>query len=1295
MSRWRCDQLKMDLRWSVMLLALFFAMASWFFPRSACADECSPYIGDMTINEIYELGNEAWVETRLLDTALSSTVYDQWSIRLCDGGSCRTYPVSGGQVLYSEAYPSWITLTVDKSYVDLLINGGMDLVLRDENGLTVDYLSVNNYDAHRPDCSSFLYPTETGSLTSSQKGIFREPDGTGPWMELEGSGATGEPTRGFDNDDQQLVAHYALEGNADDSSINGLDGSSQGSVTYQRAVICDGVQLDGTGYLQVPDNDLLDMRDALTVMAWIHPDSLGVSGHDNLYSLLSKDENYEFHVQSDGSLYWWWGAGSFSTGSGEIVAGEWTHVAFVYSRTDGIMRIFVNGQQVASYAYSDSLTVNGNPFLIGADIATGGSELTGRRFYGSIDEVRLYNTALSSAEISDLMNATDPCALPTPLAEWRFDECGYDGVAALAEDAQGNYDLTAQGDVESEAAGVVGRAAVLDDSSDHFLAGADVPLNDAWTVSTWFRLPYSAEEGSRYHVLGSMAGGGDLMWVDDQTGQWGVWDGSSDATGSFLFSSLTTGWHHMVLTGTTERVWSWGWGWTWRDRTVLYIDGARVDAVNLRSNGDLHYVGTSYDTYGGNQGFRAALDEYLVFDQALDEDNVLELYQLQSEGRNLDGTLREEILCGPGIDHFEIIHDGSALTCAPESVTVRACADDADPCALYAGDVEVTLSPSGWIDGDTQTLSGGIGVFHLRHTTAETVTLSVTGDPAAEQALQCSDGSGGSSCDLTFYESGFLFELPNLESCQTSSTVAIQAVRMDDDTQACIGDDSFAGTTRQVSFTSSYVSAKTGSLPVSVKGNADAAFADLPAVAQLNFDATASGSFTFSYDDAGSVTLSASFTGSGDEAGLQMSGSDTFVAYPNHLQVIAANPDDATLLNNTTSSGDPHWPAGEDFALEVTGVCADNSETPSFAWQTDLNVLDYLPLGGQAGNFTPASLAAADYTDGVAESTASYSEVGIVTLQAQASDYLEPGIDVTGAGTIGRFTPYQFALSWYQNPELVPGCALGGFTYVGQSFGYNAAPVVKVTALNKEGGITANYTDSDWWKITQATLLSGRSYSASEGTLEFSGGGVSISYPVEEDGSGTLTYDAVSEMKFFRGAPTAPFDADIDLEVNVADDDGISAPGPLSFTDIPFAGEASGMNADEMRWGRMVLHNAYGSELTPLAMPLRAEYYNGSSFVTNADDHCTSVSAAQLSQTGTVTSSATLNSPLSAGDAGLVFSAPNATGYIDVQLDLSAMPWLRYDWDGDGSNDDDPSARASFGLYEGSPAMIYLRESFR
>ncbi|APG27861.1 hypothetical protein A7E78_08455 [Syntrophotalea acetylenivorans] len=1271
--------------------------------QPAQADDCSDYVNKATINEIYDLGSETWVEVRLLEP-LDSSVYENWSLRLCaknNNAGCHDYSLSFGEILYQEIYPDWIRVNVNSADVNLQKNGGMDIVLRDQGGQAVDYLSVNDYHAQSTNCLSFKYPTATGQLHSSPKGIYRDPDGKGPWVELGSPGANGEPTEGYDNDDQsgpiELVAYYALEGDVTDSSGNGHTGTSQGTVTYGRAKVCDGVYLAGSGFLQVPDNDDFDIADELTVMAWVHPDSLSVAGHDNLYSFLSKDTNYEFHVQSNGSIMWWWGSGSLTTSAGLIQPGVWQHVAFVYSRAAGQMRIYLNGSQVASRPFSASLPLNSDPFYIGSDKATGGGEMSGRRFYGAIDEVRVYSGALSTSQISDLMNQADPCALPAPLAEWRFDECNYTAAGALAVDTQGSHAAVAQGGVASEASGKVGRAAELDQSTESFITGNDVPMNGDWSVSTWFRMPFTNVDGSRYHVLGAMAGGGhDLLWLDSRNNyRWGGWANSSIATGSFRFGTLADGWHHLVLLGQ---------GGT----TLLYVDGSYRDQVPLQAQGNLHYLGTSFEISGGEEGFRAPLDEFIVFDEVLDQTQIDSLYQLQSQGRNLDGSLRAEIFCGTTIDHFEIIHDGSALTCAAEAVTVRACTD-ADCNSLYTDPVTITLSPSGWVGGDVQTLNGGSGVFRLRHTTPGSVTLAATGNPSAAQSQQCVNSGGSASCDLVFHEAGFLFEVPDHTACTTEADITIAAVRADATGEHCIGDYSFANTTRQVNFWSDYQQPASGTQALQINGSTiNGASPGTPV--DLVFDSQAESSLDIRYDDAGRLNLSAYFAGSGDEAGLVMTGSDSFIVAPERLRV-AATTDGTTPLDNNSFSGAPFWAAGEDFFVEVAGVCSDGTVTENFSADTTLTAMaPFTPATGILGTLTGGPLSAVDYSSGLAlVDDISYSEVGTVTIGAEVLNYLGSDLDVTGnSDPVGRFTPHHFLAS-PNTPQFGTACNSGGFTYLGQSFDYVMAPVITVTAQNLQNGVTQNYA-GDWWKLSSGTL-SGKSYDAATGSIDVSQVPAGDPSVTELGGGvGLLTFSAGSGLRMDRGAFMAPYDADISLEINVVDGDAIAATSnPVRFGEASAGNGISFDNGKEMRWGRLILNNAYGSELLDLAMPLRAEYYNGTAFVLNSDDNCTSLDLTQLSlnngvtqvtanipiAVGTGSSSASLLSPLLVGDANLRFSAPGDDGFIDVTVDLSSLDWLRFDWDGDGSHDDDPKGRATFGIFRGRPNVIYLRETYR
>lgn len=684
------------------------------------------------------------------------------------------------------------------------------------------------------------------------------------------------------------------------------------------------------------------------------------------------------------------------------------------------------------------------------------------------------------------------------------------------------------------------------------------------------------------------------------------------------------------------------------------------------------------------------------------------------------GRPNDGITPTPDIDHFEIRHDGHALTCRPEEVTVRACADENCSGLFTASALTVTLTPSGWVGGDQQTFTES-GTFSLRRTTPGIVSLGIANSSLTPQnPTRCYENGVLGDCSLEFHESGFIFAAPVLTSCE-GSIVAIQAVRKDETTQACVGDDSFAGTTRQVRFWTDYVQPASGSLAFSVNGVGVAGAAPGTNVI-LAFGANAAADLNLSYADAGRLALNARFVGSGDEAGLVMEGANQFVVVPHHLEV-SATTDGSTPLDNATATGTPRWKAGEDFHVEVRAVCADGTVTPNFAGQTLLTPIECDPACGALGNGT---LAALDFVNGVAEpDDIYYSEVGNLKIHALAKDYLGSGKDVSGtSGDIGRFTPHHFDAA-FNIPELRTACRSGRFSYLGESLEYETAPVITVTARNKQGGTTVNYKDKEaWWKITD-TSLTGKAYSALNGTVKTNFSSPDPDIQDNGDGTGTLTFSAGDGISVDRGSPVAPFDAEISLEINVVDSDGITAANPVRFGNAAAGEGIAFSDGKEMRWGRLVLENAYGSELLPLTLPLRAEYYNGSGFVLNSADSCTALSPDRLTLTSPAvaerapgldpirtnatagnTTTAQMPANFTAGVGDLLFLAPGdgGEGWVDVAIRLNAFSyggdsydeafsWLRFDWDGDGSHDDDPKARASFGIYRNDPAIIYWRES--
>lgn len=440
----------------------------------------------------------------------------------------------------------------------------------------------------------------------------------------------------------------------------------------------------------------------------------------------------------------------------------------------------------------------------------------------------------------------------------------------------------------------------------------------------------------------------------------------------------------------------------------------------------------------------------------------------------------------------------------------------------------------------------------------------------------------------------------------------------------------------------------------------------------------------------------------------------------------------------TTPAGGVFAKAGAPFGTTVTAVdwisgdpangvpagpvaAATHPPTPSFAANVALGVTapstPAAGIGGTLGALSGGAIAAAGFGGGSASATGlGYSEVGSVTLDATASDYLGlSGLTVAGTSApVGRFTPDHFATT-VNTPKFktfcpVAGSASGGFTYMGQPFKYAAQPVISVTAKSASGSTTQNYWDftgaggSDWFRLTNASLASATphdQYSDEGGqaldTAGLTTGGANPTVAITGHGTGTITFSAGSGIDYVRSSTTmtAPFAARIDLQQSVTDLDTVqAATNPVTITDIGWdAGNA-------IRYGRLALRNAYGSELLDLGVPLSVEYYAGADtgFVTNGDDDCTTGLKVTLGPyTGSLsghTAVKTFTQPAAAGTFALVLAAPGAgnTGGVTVSagpVSAGDLSWLTYQWSPAPAARTFPSALAVFGIYKGSDKTVF------
>lgn len=175
---------------------------------------------------------------------------------------------------------------------------------------------------------------------------------------------------------------------------------------------CNAASFDGRAIMEVGASPNFDYTTELSASAWIYPTAYPTGG--NLYSILSNDVNYEFHINSSGRLFWWWNASTL-TSAATIPLNQWTHVAITFDSSAGVrrQRIYINGVLDGNTNnWQGTLQPNNCNFYVGGDVATGAacSIISSRNFQGWIDEVKLYSFELSAAEVTADMTLGRSCS---------------------------------------------------------------------------------------------------------------------------------------------------------------------------------------------------------------------------------------------------------------------------------------------------------------------------------------------------------------------------------------------------------------------------------------------------------------------------------------------------------------------------------------------------------------------------------------------------------------------------------------------------------------------------------------------------------------------------------------------------------------------------------------------------------------------------------------------------------------------------------------------------------------------
>lgn len=210
-----------------------------------------------------------------------------------------------------------------------------------------------------------------------------------------------------------LVAHYKFEGNLNDATSQGNNGSEMGSIAYESGgAVGQALKLDKGGYVKIPGSSAINLGEKFTLNAWLKLDpeendvnryntvlfkqhatepgyfiykAVASGTHDVRLDLQQLSTGYEPVVSTDG-------VGTLDLSS------KWTMVTWVSNGEN--LYIYVDGKLKTTRTTGKK--EYGTPFIdnMSSDLFIGGPVASSAElFNGQIDEVKLFSKALTGSEI--------------------------------------------------------------------------------------------------------------------------------------------------------------------------------------------------------------------------------------------------------------------------------------------------------------------------------------------------------------------------------------------------------------------------------------------------------------------------------------------------------------------------------------------------------------------------------------------------------------------------------------------------------------------------------------------------------------------------------------------------------------------------------------------------------------------------------------------------------------------------------------------------------------------------------
>ncbi len=409
------------------------------------------------------------------------------------------------------------------------------------------------------------------------------------------------PVAAYSFDEGEGTTVTDLTGNEHTATIHGASWTTHGR--YGGALAFDAEE---ETYVSIPASSELDGNEELTVEAWVRPSEARYLGEIAMKEREGAGADYSWtldqHLTEPAGYFMQTEEGMVAGGEGSLPLNTWTHVAMT---DDGAHnRLYVNGQLLD--------TESAIPFDGHGKIQLGGNEIWSQWFDGRIDEVRIYDRALSEAELQ--ADGVSPLQTPqkTPVAAYSFDE-GEDeegeegeGKGETVEDLSGGGHT---GTIEGAewARGKYGGSLKFDGEAMVTIpASEDLNLTDEFTLEAWIKPEAEGEYGHLF-VKEDAAEEQAAYVISKHESRLLARLGIPGVEEESPSETLELGsWQHVAATYDGGRV-------------RLYVNGELVGnapvAEILSTDGALRIGGG--DLWWSDEGFKGRIDEVRVYNRAL------------------------------------------------------------------------------------------------------------------------------------------------------------------------------------------------------------------------------------------------------------------------------------------------------------------------------------------------------------------------------------------------------------------------------------------------------------------------------------------------------------------------------------------------------------------------------------------------------------------------------------------------------------------------------------------------------